>query len=169
MRSLEELDFSVRTYHVLANAGIESDEQIRHLTDMELRKLRFMSQNVLNEIRQKVPYSEEAASNETSIEALKAHLQENAVARTELYQRMTQAIQERDAMKKQHGGVVEAFQRLTEKLEEISEEKTALEAELDRARQAVCAKCKKPPDALPDGAVCGDIACPWYQYTKKGV
>lgn len=51
---IEELDLSVRAYHCLKRAGIDTVEQLKMLTDDDLARLRSMGPKCIEEIRQKV-------------------------------------------------------------------------------------------------------------------
>lgn len=51
---IEELDFSVRTYHVLKRAGIDTVEELRQKTDDDLFMLRNAGAKTVAEIRAKV-------------------------------------------------------------------------------------------------------------------
>ena len=53
---IEELDFSVRTYHVLKRAGINTGEQVQRMTDDDLYRLRNIGKLTVSEIREKLPY-----------------------------------------------------------------------------------------------------------------
>lgn len=53
---IEELDFSVRTYHALKRAGINTSEQVQRMTDDDLYRLRNIGKLTLSEIRSKLPY-----------------------------------------------------------------------------------------------------------------
>lgn len=52
--SLEELDFSVRTYNVLKRYGVNSLDELGKLSDEELEKVKNIGQLSLNEIRNKL-------------------------------------------------------------------------------------------------------------------
>lgn len=60
-----------------------------------------------------------------------------------------------------HGCAIvrEAADAIEVQVEEIER----LKMRLDRAEKAVCAKCRKPPDMLPNGVRCADTACPWWE------
>lgn len=51
---IEELQLSVRTYHCLKRAGIDTVEQLSRMTDEELMKLRNFGIGCLNEVRAKI-------------------------------------------------------------------------------------------------------------------
>lgn len=53
---IEELDFTVRTYHVLKRAGINTSEEVQRMTDDDLYRLRNVGKLTLAEIRSKLPY-----------------------------------------------------------------------------------------------------------------
>lgn len=52
--TIEEMDFSVRTYNCLKRAGINNAEQLQKLTEKEVSSFRFMSQKGIEEIRTKL-------------------------------------------------------------------------------------------------------------------
>lgn len=58
---IEELNFSVRTYHVLKRAGIDTVEQLRLKTDDDLYRLRNAGRRTVEEIRSKLGYSQSFA------------------------------------------------------------------------------------------------------------
>ena len=51
---IDELDLSVRSYNVLARAGITTTEKIKEMTDDELRAVSHMSEKCVKEIREAV-------------------------------------------------------------------------------------------------------------------
>lgn len=51
---IEDLDFTVRTYHCLKRAEIDTVEQLKMLTDEELARIRSIGRKCIEEIRQKV-------------------------------------------------------------------------------------------------------------------
>lgn len=53
---IEDMDFTVRTYHVLKRGRIDTVEQLQHMTDDDLLMLRNVGVRCLEEIRSKVPY-----------------------------------------------------------------------------------------------------------------
>lgn len=53
---IEELDFTVRTYHVLKRAGINTSEEVQRMTDDDLFMLRNIGKLTVSEIRSKLPY-----------------------------------------------------------------------------------------------------------------
>lgn len=53
---IEELDFTVRTYHVLKRAGINTSEELQRMDDDDLYRRRNIGKLTLAEIRSKVPY-----------------------------------------------------------------------------------------------------------------
>ena len=53
---IEELDFTVRTYHALKRAGINTSEQIQQMDDDDLYRLRNIGKLSVAEIREKLPY-----------------------------------------------------------------------------------------------------------------
>lgn len=53
---IEELDFTVRTYHALKRAGINTIEQLEQMTDDDLFRLRNIGVRCVSEIRSKLPY-----------------------------------------------------------------------------------------------------------------
>lgn len=53
---IEELDFTVRTYHALKRAGINTTEELAGKTDDDLYKLRNIGKLTVAEIRSKLPY-----------------------------------------------------------------------------------------------------------------
>ena len=52
--SIEELDFSVRTYNCLRRAGITTVSQLKQMTIVDLKKIRNLGSKSLKEIMQKV-------------------------------------------------------------------------------------------------------------------
>lgn len=53
---IEELGLSVRPYHVLKRANIDTVEQLQQLSDEDLMRFRNMGSHSLAEIREKVAY-----------------------------------------------------------------------------------------------------------------
>lgn len=53
---IEELDFTVRTYHALKRAGINTTEELVGKTDDDLYRLRNIGKLTVAEIREKLPY-----------------------------------------------------------------------------------------------------------------
>lgn len=53
---IEELGLSVRPYHVLKRANIDTVEQLQQLSDEDLMRFRNMGRHSLAEIREKVAY-----------------------------------------------------------------------------------------------------------------
>jgi hypothetical protein len=51
---IEDLQFSVRTYHCLKRAGIDTVERLSRMSDDELMKLRNFGVGCLNEVRRKI-------------------------------------------------------------------------------------------------------------------
>ena len=51
---IDELDLSVRSYNVLARAGIVTTEKIEEMADDELRAISHMSEKCVKEIRESV-------------------------------------------------------------------------------------------------------------------
>jgi DNA-directed RNA polymerase alpha subunit len=52
--SIEELDFSVRTYNCLRRAGITTVSQLKQMTIVDLKKVRNLGSKSIEEITQKV-------------------------------------------------------------------------------------------------------------------
>lgn len=53
---IEDMDFSVRAYHVLKRAGINTSEEVQRMTDDDLYRIRNVGKLTLAEIRSKLPY-----------------------------------------------------------------------------------------------------------------
>lgn len=53
---IEDMDFTVRTYHVLKRAGINTTEEVQRMTDDDLYRLRNIGKLTFSEIRSKLPY-----------------------------------------------------------------------------------------------------------------
>ena len=53
---IEDMDFTVRTYHALKRAGIHTSEEVQRMTDDDLLMLRNVGVRCLEEIRTKLPY-----------------------------------------------------------------------------------------------------------------
>ena len=53
---IEDVNFSVRTYHVLKRAGINTTEEVQRMTDDDLLRLRNVGVRCVEEIRSKLPY-----------------------------------------------------------------------------------------------------------------
>lgn len=56
MKTIEDLDLSVRAYNILRRAHIDTVEQLQQLSDDDLLRLRNMGTHIVKEIREKVAY-----------------------------------------------------------------------------------------------------------------
>ena len=73
---IEELDLSVRSYNALKRAGIETVEQLRRKTTLDLYKIRNLGETSIAEIRSKLAYTPSNADRIRSMtdEELAAYL-----------------------------------------------------------------------------------------------
>lgn len=53
-RTLDDLDLSVRTYNCLKRHGVRTAEELRSMTDDELKSVRNFSQKCIDEVKQKL-------------------------------------------------------------------------------------------------------------------
>ena len=61
--TIEELNFSVRTFNVLKRAGIKNAAQLQAMTDEDLRHIRNLGRKCMEEIRQKLRLIESTGDN----------------------------------------------------------------------------------------------------------